>query len=359
MVMFYFAFKTKRISNIKDTLLFLSATCVFITGLYFGMMYYKTYDTLILNGSVTDKKREEVSCSHSYQCNCTTDSKGNRSCQTCYDHSFDVDWNVYSDVGNTTISREDRQGLVQPKRWDAVVVGEPYSRTESYTNYVLGNETSLYNYKNYNKKWVSLVPEYPFGIYDYYKAKRILQLGTSINTSLLEQEISNMLRTVGPTKQANVILVLTNNPDHTFVYSVRDKWLNGKKNDIVVVLGMNGNIINWVESFSWNKNTYLPIMLQQQLVEKDITNVPVIINELSTVITKYYVRKPMAEFEYLTSTITLTTGQILFVLFMSILLPILSVVFINKYSYNRFHRPSFSTSSSRFTSRTSFNKRFR
>lgn len=318
----YYMYHKDIISAKEDALLFLGVTCVLVTCLYFGMMYAKTHDTLILNGSVTSKRSEHVSCSHSYSCNCTRDSKGNTSCQTCYEHSFDIDWNVYSDVGGVTISRVDRQGLLQPNRWSEVIIGEPFSSSVSYTNYVLGEKNSLFNYGKYNKEWVNSVPEYPVSIYDYYRANRIIQLGTSLNTKPLDNAISEMLKTVGPNKQANVILVTTNNQDPSFHYSVRDKWINGKKNDIVVVLGMNNNIIKWVESFSWNKNAEFPIKLQKGLINKDIYNTTDIISVLNDNITKYYVRKPMKEFEYLSSNISLDLWQIMLVLVLSALSPI-------------------------------------
>src|SRR5262245_58928714 len=100
--------------------------CLLITfGVYQSGRYSKLYYTEIWNGEVTNKQRNEVSCSHSYSCNCTPtyDDKGNytgQSCQTCYEHDYDVDWDVYSNTErNYSIPSPSRQGLVMPERWAA------------------------------------------------------------------------------------------------------------------------------------------------------------------------------------------------------------------------------------------------
>lgn len=318
----YYMYYKNMISAKEDAFLFFGVTCLLVTGMYFGMMYAKTYDTLILNGSVTDKRSEHVSCSHSYSCNCSRDSKGNTSCQTCYEHSYDIDWNVYSNVGDVTISRIDRQGLSEPQRWTSVKIGEPFSKSESYTNYVLGEKNSLFNYSKYNKQWAATVPEYPISVYDYYRVNRIVQLGTSLNLKELDYAISDMLKVVGPQKQANIVIVTTNIQDSSFYYSVRDKWINGKKNDIVIVLGMQDNIIKWAESFSWNKNPEFPIRLNSSMLNKDIYNTADIIKTINDITVKYYERKPMADYEYLSSNISLEVWQIMLILVLSGLIPV-------------------------------------
>src|SRR5271169_6686133 len=63
--------------------------------------YSSVHDTEVWNGVVASKKSEHVSCSHSYSCNCHScncDSKGNCStcCDTCYEHLYDVDWDVFT-----------------------------------------------------------------------------------------------------------------------------------------------------------------------------------------------------------------------------------------------------------------------
>lgn len=84
----------------------------------------QTGDTELINGEVVSKDSQHVSCSHSYDCNCRmvrvpqtcsgtgknrtcTGGGTERKCDTCYEHSFDVDWNVRSNIGSFGISRVD------------------------------------------------------------------------------------------------------------------------------------------------------------------------------------------------------------------------------------------------------------
>src|SRR5208282_20480 len=104
----------------------------------------RTYDTEVWNGQVTEREHHHVSCEHSYECNCYTDDKGNRHCSTCYEHLYDVDWTVHASTGEAIdIAREDRQGLTEPKRWDAVFPGEPFESKHHFTNYILANPDSV------------------------------------------------------------------------------------------------------------------------------------------------------------------------------------------------------------------------
>ena len=54
--------------------------CVLMGGIAFGCSASKKHDTEIVNGHVTSKTRNEVSCRHGYPCNphpCMCDDKGN------------------------------------------------------------------------------------------------------------------------------------------------------------------------------------------------------------------------------------------------------------------------------------------
>jgi len=80
-------------------------------------------DVEVWSGEVVNKKKIRMMCEHSYQCMCVTVSCGKdcstEICQTCYDHSFDNDWRVFTSMGKWTqfnIDRIDRQGLKEPPR---------------------------------------------------------------------------------------------------------------------------------------------------------------------------------------------------------------------------------------------------
>src|SRR6185369_625968 len=90
------------------------AAVALVVGLGFGASYWSgTSDTEVWNGQVTSKTQDRVSCSHDYKCRCRsettcTGSGKNRSCtsstvcDTCYEHSYDVDWAVHASTGESS-----------------------------------------------------------------------------------------------------------------------------------------------------------------------------------------------------------------------------------------------------------------
>ena len=111
--------------------------------------YSQVVDYEIVTGAVTSKTRDVVHCRHSYPCRCRIAKVGASSttrCDTCYEHAYDVDWNVRSNVGAVTIDGVSRQGLVEPPRWTKAVIGEPFSTWTTYTNYIKGAPDSLIHF---------------------------------------------------------------------------------------------------------------------------------------------------------------------------------------------------------------------
>ena len=271
------------------------------TLMYQGSRYGKMADYEIWNGQVHSKKRERVSCEHSYSCNCSTDSKGNTSCDTCYDHSYDYDWNLSTSVGKYTIQRINRQGTQEPPRWTSSKKGDPVAKKVSYKNVIKGVDDSLFKSKvALNSKLVGMVPSYPLGIYDYHYINRVIQSGVRIPiANYFNREIALGLRTLGSQKQVNVVLIFVNTNDRNFKYALQTKWLGGKKNDAVIIIGTtNYPEISWVDTVSWSKNKLFDVELREELqeigtIDKNLVNV------IMKNISKNFVRRPMEEFDYL------------------------------------------------------------
>lgn len=243
---------------------------IFCTGIYFASMYSATMDTEIWSGSVSKKKKERVSCEHSYSCNCRQVSSGsgkNRTtttvCDTCYDHSYDYDWAVYADYGQRVeIRRVDRQGTSEPKRWSEVNIGDPMSDTYTFTNYIKAAPDSLFNEQQYCTALP--LPNYPDNIYDYYKIDRALSVGGGLkNPKEWSEKISQMMRKLGPQARANFVLVAVNSKDPRYAEDLRQKWLGGKKNDVILVLGMDQNLLQFARVVSWSENKMIHVDLRE------------------------------------------------------------------------------------------------
>ena len=279
------------------------------TVTFFSGLGYKTQDYEVWNGQITGKAREEVSCRHSYSCNCRTVCSGSgehRSCSTvcdtCYEHSYDVDWLAHSTIGGFDIQTIDRQGLREPPRWTAVQPGQPAARVSGYTNYIKAVPESVMHFSSdsLKQKFVGKIPQYPLSVYDYHYIDRVLPVG--INLSNIRQwnmEISNMLRTLGHVKQVNVVLIPTNITDKDYVYAVRDAWLGGKKNDVIIIVSITEYPkINWVGVLSWSDRELFKVVLRDELQEAEF-EVKQVTGIIERNITKLFERKRMRDFKYL------------------------------------------------------------
>uniref|UniRef100_A0AAU8KWS3 Uncharacterized protein n=1 Tax=Serratia phage Kevin TaxID=3161161 RepID=A0AAU8KWS3_9CAUD len=334
--------------NDRMTVCGILGAAVFVAMLLQGLSYYaaisaSSSDVEVLNGKVLSKSRERVSCEHSYECNCyyveTCSGSGTsrsctrtRHCSTCYEHSYDVDWDVQTSVGTITINRIDRQGLGQPPRWTNVVLGEPVSRSHSYSNYILGNRDSLFaKNKEFGEKFKDLIPEYP-EVYDYYRFNRVLNLtGAYLPTVYWNSVLNDELKTLGPARQVNIILVVTKDQPAEFFNGLIYNWAGGKKNDVIVVVNVDGaQNITWVRSTSFADgmdNMELHHRIEDKLlgqgmgvaVLKDITNgIAVGFNRVSMEKMEYLKWRPMS------------TWESVWVAFIGLLLPLVAGVIITR-----------------------------
>lgn len=283
------------------------AITLVVTGIVYSFcMFGKSADVEVWNGEVTSKKRLEVSCEHSYDCMCVTVSCGENCttevCQTCYDHSYDVDWRVYSNVQDTTnISRIDRQGLKEPPRWTQVQIGEPYSDAKLFENYIKGAPDSIFNDKDLITKFESLIPKYPNKIYDYYKVNRVLSVGVPIKgLPQWNKELSERLKVLGPKRKSNVVIVMAKTNDIQYAKALKEAWLGGKKNDTVIVFGItNYPKIDFVDMFSWSKNKAFDVELLDSLRQMGEVDRTKVLDTISTQVMKNFQKRSMEEYSYL------------------------------------------------------------
>lgn len=261
-------------------------------------------DTEILSGKVVGKSREVVSCEHSYPCRCRQECSGRGNqrscfevCDICYEHPFDVDWDVKTTVGTISIDRLDSQGLAQPPRWTKVKNDEPVSKVADYENYVKAVPGALYT-----RISTEPTPPYPGKIYDYYHVDRVVDWHANIpeaDLKSLNEQISLDLREVSPVKQVNLVVVVTSSPTSMFAENLKAAWLGGKKNDVVLVIGLSQYpSIAWVSVFSWSSDDLLNIKLRDAVLAHgnlDVKAVDLAVTDIS----KLWTRRHMSEFKYL------------------------------------------------------------
>lgn len=304
-------------------------------------------DVEVWNGQVTSKQMVRVHCRHSYPCNCVTVSCGKDCsttvCQTCYLHSFDQDWNVYSNIGKTwTINTIDSQGLQEPPRWTNTKIGEPVAHLESYKNYLKGNPDTLITKKGFAKKYggQKVLPKYPLNKYDYWHLDRVMVFdGVPVEAGAWSRDLEALLGRIGPSKQCNAVIMLFKNKPTDYFYAIQEQWINGKKNDIIAVISVDDtNKIQWVQVMSLAKSTIINVRLRDALQAIGTLDKDKIMAVMETTIVNDFKRRSMDDFEYLNAGRVMTATQFMWLMILSICVSVgLSIYFIgNEYEDDDF-----------------------
>lgn len=289
----------------------LTVGCLISVAGYYASLSLQALDVEVHNGRVTSKEQDQVSCSHSYSCNCRQSCTGTgasrsciQTCDTCYEHSHDYDWVLHTEVGNITLDRIDRQGAAEPPRYSRAKRGDPVAVTKNYESLIKAAPDSLFNAsseKMLKARYAEQLLNYPSEVQDYHYVNRVLTQGVSLpEQAAWNQGLQDMLATLGPRKQVNAVLVFSKEPDPQYAEALRAHWLGGKKNDVVVVFGTPGYPkISWVRVFSWTDRELFKVELRDELQAMESVDRPAVLALLSQKIETSFARKSMKDFEYL------------------------------------------------------------
>ena len=273
--------------------------------------YAQLHDTEVRNGQLVSKESKQVTCEHTYSCNCRQSCSGSGSkrschttCDTCRRHSSDFDWLLHGDVGDVKVSRVNSRGDQEPARYTAAAVGDPFAVTASYLNYIKAAPDSLFNHlvvQSLLAEYEKDIPAYPVSLKDYHYLDRVLPVKTSVpDLNVWNSLLATELKTLGPKKQVNVVVVWSGHNNANFAEALNASWLGGKKNDVIVVLGTpKYPEISWVRVFSWTDKEVFKVKLRDSLLDLKQADPSQVIALVSKHVSDGYVRKPMADFEYL------------------------------------------------------------
>lgn len=315
---------------------------VVVAGVAAILVHYSSvHDTEVWNGRVTKKVRDEVSCSHSYQCHCHEVCSGSgkkrtcsNECDTCYEHSYDVDWNVFTSNGEEVqIDRIDRRGIDEPPRWTSIAVGDPTTIEHGYTNYIKASPGTLFRHQGLTEKFAVSIPKYP-EVYDYYRMNRIILVGGAKvpEFKLWNDQLAVLNSEVGSPKQANVMVVLAKGLPQEYFYALEESWIGGKKNDIILVVGVDDQLTpEWATVMCWTTQELFKVKLRDAVMAEGTLTVDKLMADLKANVVQYYVRKPMADFEYLEASIAPTTTQWAVSLIVSLIIQIILTIVCIKY----------------------------
>lgn len=291
--------------TLADGLLMTVVSFVMVFGTYHLGVSLKVTDVETISGEIVSKKREHDTYQESYSCNCNNDG-----CKTCYRTIYTVTWYALANIGRIKIDYDESRSssvyaVPDTARYKKIQIGEPASLEQEFVNYVKANPDSVFAKRVVDVAHKDSMKDYPSVVYDFYRANRVVNFGTS---SQPETEWNKLLaekhKVWGPKNHANVMLVFTNLEDHLFANSLKNHWLQGKQNDIVLVISTKKDEpdkINWVEIFGWTKSELMKLELKDE-IEKlgSISDKEAIINILDKQITENFkVRNMEEDFEYL------------------------------------------------------------
>lgn len=302
-----------------------------VSVMWFTGKYGKTHDVEVWNGQIMSKARHHDTWIESYSCNCSTRCSGGKTssctttCQTCHRTHYTVNWSAVSTVGSINFQHLDSlssgvYATPDPAVYTGCKVGEPASMEHSYVNYVKAVPESLFNNKSETvaQQYIGRIPTYP-PVHSFYRFNRVINVGASVPSSVvtdLNNFISNELRALGPAKQVNIIVVLTSIKDPSYRYAIENAWLGGKKNDVVVFVGLDQMNIVWADVMTWALNTgneMFHVKLRDDILELKTLDPTTFVPVLVTDVTKLYDRPHMKDFQYLEDQIEPPTWVIVLV----------------------------------------------
>jgi len=141
-------------------------------------------------------------------------------------------------------------------------------------------------------------------------------LGTRfLDSEAWNSDLSQMNADLGAAKQANIIVVIASALGSDFGQALEQHWLGGKKNDIVVVLGVGlESEITWSYVIAWTDNQMFKVALRDSILDTKVLNRTAVMAAISTNVKNLYVRKHMKDFEYLAASITPTPTELIIAL---------------------------------------------
>lgn len=300
----------------------------------------QTADREVWNGEIVSKKREHDSYVESYSCNCTSYSCGTSKsprtctrCQTCYRTHYTVEWYATANFGGERLRKIrldylDRLSRSVYNSPDPLIYkncesGQHASLENTYTNYVKAVPDSLFNTVLENQVYEDKVPEYP-RVYGIYRFDRVINVDSTVPPEVikdLNDRLNESLKTLGPEKQANVIVILTEIDDSSYRHVVENAWAGGKKNDVTVFIGLDGTTVTWADvmTFALNKgNELFHVTLRDALLESDTLDPEHVADVVDRNINQLYDRVQMADFEYLKDEIRPPTWVMMFAIFLAV-----------------------------------------
>jgi len=192
----------------------------------------------------------------------------------------------------------------------------PTAVEHSFVNYIKASPNSVLRRMGQGEKFITLIPPYP-RVKDQFVCDRVIPVGMTLpNLTSWNAQFAEINARLGAKRQVNIVLVVVNTSDSAYVHSLEEKWLGGKKNDFVIIVGTTQYpVIDWVRIASWSKKEDLKVELRDAIQDLgSLEKREEILKTIETQVGQKFVRTPMADFEYLMASWQPSFGVLTFLL---------------------------------------------
>ena len=273
---------------------------------------------------------EEVPCTHSCDCHCEKDKDGHESCDTCYRHSYDVDyhppeWHIYDSNGfDIDISENQFKSLAQ--RWKNRVFKDmhrDYHRKDGDMYYTMFDNkpentefvstqfhyenkvqsegaSSLFGYRKMEKEEALKLGlfDYPPIQYNYVLPTFIVEGTKNADLLVAERQLDIFAAKYGLPKKIRPWVIVFNHGDISRCREQEVYWKGGNKNEFVVCLVMNSGKVSATHVFSWTEVDSLKIDARDWFISHPDSPIKEYISWLTGELSGRFIKKSFKDFNY-------------------------------------------------------------
>lgn len=303
-------------------------------------------DTEIWNGHVTGAEYHEEWTELVKEKYCNGHGKENKKCGGCktrtYRRHHPPSWDVITTVSNLSVNSTTYRNVARyfgneqkvdlfhsgqishgdgdmfkvshdPTRHQAIPAANP----RSFVNYLQASE-SVKKVRGHERLFPELVRPYPevyVGPYGYIEIDRVIDAGAGLPSAwkkTVDRALDEALVTLGRRKQVNVLVYAAKTADQSFAHALEQAWAKGKKNDVIVVLGVaEFPKVSFAHVMAWTKVEAFPVNLRNRILNlPDLRDGKAVASAIVEEISKPaaeggFERMPMSDLEYLVADIQL------------------------------------------------------
>jgi hypothetical protein len=165
------------------------------------------------------------------------------------------------------------------------------------------------------EKYLRPYPRVRRGYFGPIYLDRVINAGTGAPTRWVKsanKKLSKALTYLGRRKQVNILLYLVGTADQKFVQALEEHWIKGKKNDVVIIIGVTQwPKVSWAHVMSWTKVEEYKIKLRNRIRDMKVLTKPgLLVRHIKhqTALSPSkggFKRMKMKELEYLASEVTI------------------------------------------------------